>query len=215
MFCQLRSGAGLRFLERDKGNGGYVLMLWPSRLYALPVALFTILWLRFLWRWYALLLLGAQLAPAHESRAFFVLFGLPFLLAGLSLIGTSIRLCFGRTALVLDGLRLQVEESVGARGAPWTRPWSLPTSAIRDFIAESSAGNDEEDHVLDAWHVSAQLEASRVILPLPVRTLAEADEVAARLRRALDHVRTPRGYRDGASSSNSDGSDTPLGASIT
>jgi hypothetical protein len=212
------SGAGLRLLERGS-VGSYVLQLWPSRLYAVPVALFTFLWLRFLWRWYALLLLGANLGPPHQSRGFFVLFGLPFLLAGLSLIGTSARLCFGRTVLSLDATRLIVRDGLSLRDLPWGHPLVLPTLSIREFVAEASArpgADGDEDHELDAWHVSAHLDDGRhATLSLPVRTLAEADDVVGRLNRALKHVRTPRGYRDEAPTSSSDGSDSPLGPSIT
>jgi len=198
---------------------GYVLQLWPSRLYALPVALFTFLWLRFLWRWYALLLLGSGLSAAHNPRGFFILFGLPFLFAGISLIATSARLCFGRTVVALDGLRLTVHDGLGARAMPWAAPQVLPTIAIRDFVAETSAAiepaDHEDDRELDAWQVCARLhEGGSVVLPLPVRSLAEADDVAARLNRALVVVRTPIGYRDGAATANSDGKDTPLASSM-
>jgi len=211
------NGAGLRLLERGTASV-YTLSLWPSRLYAVPVALFTFLWLRFLWRWYALLLLGTNLGPPHQSRGFFVLFGLPFLLAGLSLIGTSVRLCFGRTTVSLDALRLHVSDGLTVKHLPWAPQLVVPTIAIRDFIAEAAArpGVDcEDDQELDAWRVTARLDDGRsATLPLPVRTLAEADDVVGRLNRALRGVRTPRGYRDETTSS-SDGNDSPLGASIT
>lgn len=211
------SGAGLRLRERAASNL-YSLALWPSRLYAVPVALFTFLWLRFLWRWYALLLLGANLTPCQQSRGFFVLFGLPFLLAGLSLIGTSARLCFGRTVITLDALTLRVRDGLGIRNLPWAVPVVVQTIAIQDFVAETSARttlDGDDDHELDAWHVCARLHDGRnVALPLPVRTLAEADDVVSRLTRALREVRTPRGYRDDVTSS-SDGSTSPDGASIT
>lgn len=198
---------------------GYLLQLWPSRLYAVPVALFTLLWLRFLWRWYALLLLGSGLSAAHNPRGFFILFGLPFLFAGLSLIATSARLCFGRTVIALDGLRLTVHDGLGPRALPWAPPQVLPTVAIRDFVAETSAALDPVDHEDDrepfAWQVCARLhEGGSVILPLPVRSLAEADDVASRLNRALVAVRAPLGYRDGVATASSDGKETPLGSSM-
>jgi len=195
------------------GERDYALQLWPSRLYAAPVALFTVLWLRFLWRWYALIFLGA----APTSRGFFAMFALPFLLAGVSLLGTSARLCFGRTRIVLDALTLRINDGITGHGAPWPAGLTVPTIEIREFIPESSAHPEPEHddlHELDAWHVSARLDDGRCApLCLPVRSLAEANDVATRLNRALARVRTPHGYRDGVSSNV--GSDSPLGASIT
>jgi hypothetical protein len=197
----------------------YVLSLWPNRLYAVPVALFTLLWLRFLWRWYTLLLIGGHCAPQHESRGFFVLFGMPFLMAGLSLVGTSTRLCFGRTVIALDGLRLRVRHGLFRRRLPFGDPLTLPTVAIRDFVAETSVrtnGELDEDRELDAWQVTVRLhDGCSAVLPLPVRTLAEADEVVCRLTRALAQVRAPGGYRDEVGTPSSDGSTSPLGASTT
>ena len=166
------------------------LELWPSRLYALPVALFTILWLRFLWRWYSLVLLSS----VESSRGFLFLFGLPFLLAGVSLVGTSIRLVLGRTLITLDALRFFVGEQtlVGARAPSLL----LPTARVVDFVAECASPPDDARE-LDAWHVQVRLsDGASAILPLPVRTLVEADHITQRLNRALDAVRQPTGYRD-------------------
>jgi hypothetical protein len=179
---------------------GYVLRMWPSRLYAIPVALFTFLWMRFLWRWYALLLIAPGLSEGRHPRGFFLLFGLPFLMAGLSLVGTSLRLCFGRTTVGLDGLRLSVKDGL-ASGRAFSTPLVLPTVKIIDFVAETSACDDPEqqdERELDTWQVRARLDGgASVALPLPVRSLGEADDVASRLNRALGHLRRPQSYRDG------------------
>ncbi|MEO6954083.1 MAG: hypothetical protein ABI321_19935 [Polyangia bacterium] len=168
------------------------LELWPSRLYALPVALFTFLWLRFLWRWYALVLLSGH----DSSRGFLFLFGLPFLLAGISLIGTSVRLVMGRTVVLLDSLRLSVGEQalLGARAPAML----LPTDRIVEFVAESSTGLPDDERELDSWRVQVRLAGGESrALPLPVRTLVDAERVTQHLNRALDAVRQPTGYRDG------------------
>ena len=170
--------------------GSLRLEVWPSRLYAVPVALFTLLWLRFLWRWYSLVL-----ASADSSRGFLFLFGLPFILAGVSLVGTSVRLVLGRTLVVLDALRL----FVGEQSLLGTPSLLLPTHRVVDFVAECSSGVpfDDGERELDSWHVQARLyDGCSVTVPLPVRTLVEADGLTQRLNRALDAVRQPSGYRD-------------------
>ena len=122
-----------------------------------------------------------------------LLFGLPFLLAGVSLIGTSLRLVLGRTKLELDALRLQVAE-VSALGRS-TTTLVLPVTQIAVFAAESSSRFDD-DRELDSWHVSAVLhDGNAVVLQLPVRTMAEAELVSRRLQHALSVVRAPVGYR--------------------
>lgn len=187
----------LRFYEVWQ-SGLLRLELWPSRLYAIPVALFTFLWLRFLWRWYALVLLSGE----ESSRGFLFLFGLPFLLAGISLVGTSLRLVMGRTVVLLDSLRLFVGEQalLGARAPALL----LPADRVVEFVAECSSGQPGngncDDHELDAWHVQVRLAGGDSLpLPLPVRTLGEAEHVTQQLNRALDAVRRPTGYRDGVS----------------
>jgi hypothetical protein len=184
--------------------GGVTLSVWPNRLYALPVAIFTFLWLRFLWRWYALILL----ASADDARGFLLVFGLPFLLAGMSLLGTSIRLLTGRSFVSLDALRLHAGERLygaGAFGTSWRRVLTtapvnelvLPTTAIIDFVAETAVDLGDEDHELDYWSVRARMvDGTSRTLPVPVRTFTEATLVADRLNRALIRARTPRGYRD-------------------
>ncbi len=180
---------GLR-LREHAAAGRASLELWPSRMLALPVALFTFLWLRFLWRWYALILL----ATLYEARGFLIVFGLPFLVAGLSLIATSARLVCGRSVVSLDALRFTVGETLGAlqRRALLVRP----TVSVIEFAAECSIDGDD-GQASDVWQVRARLEdGTRIALPLPVRTLSEADAVAQRLNRALERVRAPAGYRD-------------------
>ncbi len=194
MTCPRRSrlsavASNLRVDEQSHA-GGVELSVWPNRLYAVPVALFTFLWLRFLWRWYSLILL----ASADDARGFLLVFGLPFLLAGISLIGTSVRLLVGRSVVSLDALRLHA----GERGW-WSGPLQAlaPTSAILDFVAESSVADGDEEHDLDAWLVRARLsDGSSITLPVPVRTLVEADLIAQRLNRGLQRARTPHSYRD-------------------
>jgi len=176
-------------VEESLEDGRLDLSLWPSRIYALPVVLFTALWLRFLWRWYLLV----TLAAGASARGVLGLCGLPFLLAGVSLIGTSLRLVLGRTHLELDALRLQVAD-VSAFG---TRAISiaLPSATIAAFAAESASRFDD-DRELDSWHVCALLhEGEAVTLPLPVRTMREAELVSRRLQSALSAVRAPTGYR--------------------
>jgi hypothetical protein len=71
----------------------------------------------------------------------------------------------------------------------------VPTHAITSFVAESTS-RFEEDRELDAWQVSAvQRDGQSIVVPLPVRTMAEAELVARRLEAALCDVRAPRGYR--------------------
>jgi hypothetical protein len=196
---------GLKIREREI-PGGIQLEMWPSRMLAVPVALFTFLWLRFLWRWYALIVL----ATLREARGFLLVFGLPFFAAGISLIATSARLVLGRTVIRLDALRLSVGEVMGAR---LDHPALVaPANQIVDFSAECSADVDE-DQELDAWQVRARYaDGSSQVLPLPVRTLREADDIARRLGRALAQARQPLGYRGSPSS---EGNTDPLGASIT
>lgn len=173
-------------MRERSSEGRYQLELWPSRLYALPVALFTFLWLRFLWRWYALILL----ANADDARGFLVLFGLPFMLAGMSLVATSLRLALGRSLVALDATRLVVAEHTLFE----VRPPSLiaPVSGLRGFVAGASAYDP------DTWHVLAeQHEGEPLVLPLPVRSRVEAELLARRLERGLAEVRAPQGYRGG------------------
>jgi hypothetical protein len=192
---------GLKLRERRE-VASLQLELWPSRLLAVPVALFTFLWLRFLWRWYALILL----ASLREARGFLLVFGLPFFAAGVSLIATSARLVLGRTIIRLDALRLSVGEVMSVS---LHRPSLLvPTSQIVDFIAECSADLDD-DHEIDAWQVRARYaDGTSQVLPLPVRTLREADDIARRLGRGLGQLRQPLGYRGSAAASH-DGADSP------
>ncbi len=166
------------------------LQMRPSRMYAVPVVLFTFLWLRFLWRWYALVLL----ASADDSRGFLLVFGLPFILAGMSLIGTSLRLVLGNVRVSVDPVCLAVREQTYFGGHK--APVSAPTAGIVRFVAECSAAGSDEDRDLDSWHVSVESADGRHLrLPLPVRSLQDARYVAARLDRALQLVRTPSGYR--------------------
>ena len=182
-------GSSLRVLERAQ-QAGIELRLWPSRLYALPVAMFTFLWLRFLWRWYSLIVL----ASADDARGFLMIFGVPFLLAGVSLIGTSLRLVIGKSVVTLDALRLQVGDEALGHGR---RTALAATTSIARFVAESSLAEGEEERELDAWQVRAMLhDGSSVALPLPVRSLPEANDVCERLNRGLARARTPTGYRD-------------------
>ena len=165
-----------------------MLHLWPSRMHAAPVVLFTFLWLRFLWRWYALILLTS----ADESRGFLLVFGLPFALAGMSLIATSVRMVLGTSRIALDALRLHIVEE-GAFGAERC-VLTAPVTGLRVFIAECSEGEECGD--LGSWHVGAELDGGRRIrLPLPVRSMTEAEHVAQRLNRALATARAPSGYR--------------------
>ncbi len=188
-----RSRSTLR-VEELSTQASVELSVWPNRLYAVPVALFTFLWLRFLWRWYALILL----ASADDARGFLLVFGLPFFLAGVSLIGTSLRLLTARCVVTLDALRLHAGDRgtlspFGARGTEVL----APTSQILDFVAESSIPDGDDEHELDVWLVRARLvDGASLTLPVPVRTLGEAQLVAGRLNRALERVRTPLGYRD-------------------
>jgi hypothetical protein len=177
------------YLREVLDDGRLELSLWPSRIYALPVALFTLLWLRFLWRWYALVSVTSE----SGARGFLLVFGLPFLLAGMSLIGTSLRLVVGRTSVRLDALRLHVaDEAVLGRHPPLL---VMPAHEIAAFAAESSS-RLEDDRELDSWHVSAvRRNGESIVLPLPVRTMAEAELVARRLDTALHAVRAPQGYR--------------------
>lgn len=167
-------------------DGRFQLELWPSRLYALPVAIFTFLWLRFLWRWYALILL----ANADDARGFLVLFGLPFMLAGMSLVATSLRLALGRSLVAIDATRLVVAEQTLFEVRPPTLV--APLSGLRGFVASAS------EYDQDTWHVLAEPhEGEPFVLPLPVRARCEAEMIARRLERALTEVRAPQGYRGG------------------
>lgn len=181
--------SGLRIREGRDGTALW-LRLWSSRMYAVPVALFTFLWLRFLWRWYALVLL----ASADDSRGFLLVFGLPFVLAGISLIGTSLKMVAGSFRVSVDGLRLEVvEEGVFGTQQP---PLVAASAGIVRFVAECSAAPSDEDRELDAWYVSAEMsDGAHLRLPLPVRSLEEARYVAWKLDRALRCARTPTSYR--------------------
>jgi hypothetical protein len=157
---------------------------WPSRLWAIPVFGFAALWWNGLLRWYGLLFF------AHGGpRAMFMLFGLPFVAAGVVLLWLGLRLLLNRIRLSIDGERLRIDEQPLPVGH-----LEVATAEI-DAVAVEAVGGPDEDGPR-GFRVVLRLSGDRALpLPLQTRTRGDAQTLATHIERALDHAPTPLTYR--------------------